>query len=361
MWNKNLIDYVKSTKVPKKGSKEDDMHILYPITNIKESKGNMPFNESKNHKKKLNDNNKPHKTRKSTSVIKTKEENNIDNTNKINKKNKHRQKSTKDEKDEKKFKNSFFDPIYNENNQNNDYNYFFNEIKGEKEKAKKEEKKKKEKKMKKEKTNEKIDLYLKHMMEENAKLKTKLKKREEIMEKYKKKAENQDSTIKDLEFIYNEMKTKESNFNIKDYDLNNNILYDNNYNFNDSFHDDYNFDIINDEDLQEELAIKAVEQQILDEICPNPDAMSYEQLLALEDNVGSVNKGLTDEQIQKLPLTKFKKKKFAENFQCIICMEEFQEKETVKLLPCGHIFHDNCIKQWLLKQKTCPFCKSEIR
>jgi len=47
------------------------------------------------------------------------------------------------------------------------------------------------------------------------------------------------------------------------------------------------------EKAEEEYALKAVEQQIMDEICPNPDKMSYEQLLQLEEEVGSVNKGLT--------------------------------------------------------------------
>ena len=69
----------------------------------------------------------------------------------------------------------------------------------------------------------------------------------------------------------------------------------------------------------------------MDELCPNPDQMTYEQLLQLEDNVGNVNKGLTSEQIDNLPNKRFKKEKNREFFQCIICMEEFEEKEKVKV------------------------------
>ena len=119
-------------------------------------------------------------------------------------------------------------------------------------------------------------------------------------------------------------------------------------------------DSLYDEDLEEDFGINAVEQQIMDEICPNPDAMSYEQLLQLEDNMGNVNKGLSIQQFEKIPIIKFRKYKSNGNSQCIICMEEFEKGEKVNLLPCQHIFHINCIKQWLLKQKTCPFCKKEI-
>ena len=156
--------------------------------------------------------------------------------------------------------------------------------------------------------------------------------------------------IKDLELIINELENKN-----KPIDINNNNSI---INLNDEFKDD----ILYDDGFQdeEELALQAVDQQIMDELCPNPDQMTYEQLLQLEDNVGNVSKGLTAEQIDNLPNKRFKKEKNREFYQCIICMEEFQEKEKVKVLPCAHIFHINCIKQWLLKQKSCPFCKSEI-
>ena len=114
------------------------------------------------------------------------------------------------------------------------------------------------------------------------------------------------------------------------------------------------------EKIEEEMALKAVEKQIMDELCPNPDTMSYEQLLQLEENVGNVNKGLTIDNIKKIPKVFYKKVLFEDNDNCIICMENFNENELVKQLKCGHIFHDDCIEHWLLEQKTCPFCKEEI-
>ena len=113
------------------------------------------------------------------------------------------------------------------------------------------------------------------------------------------------------------------------------------------------------EKIEEEIALRAVEQQIMDEICPDPDSMSYEQLLELEEGVGNVNKGLSKDKINKIPSKPFHMALFEDNSDCIICMENFSENELVKQLPCGHIFHGECIDHWLEQEKTCPFCKAE--
>ena len=47
-------------------------------------------------------------------------------------------------------------------------------------------------------------------------------------------------------------------------------------------------------------------------------------------------------------------------FQCGICMDSFHETENVKRLPCEHIFHVDCMSQWLQKKKNCPFCAQAI-
>ena len=93
---------------------------------------------------------------------------------------------------------------------------------------------------------------------------------------------------------------------------------------------------------------------------PNVDNMSYEELLALEERMGNVSKGLTKEQIDKLPKEKFVKKKFTDD-KCIICQYEFKSYEKIVVLACNHCFHPDCIEEWLKNQKVCPYCKTEVK
>lgn len=39
---------------------------------------------------------------------------------------------------------------------------------------------------------------------------------------------------------------------------------------------------------------------------------------------------------------------------CAICLEDFAEGDEAQRLPCGHIFHNPCIKEWLLRSRHCP-------
>ena len=352
-YDRNLINYVKDFKIPKKVSKYEDKHILLPIQNIKE-KEDTKLNQNPNIK------NKTHKKRKVTSVSKA---NNQPTKSSKYKNTKNRQNSTKvsfyikktnENQNKNKYYNNnnmidFENEIQTKNETDEKNQNLEKELKENKEKSDKKEKRDKEKKEKKEKK-EYYQRKLIQVKNENLLLKNEISNKDVEIEKFKKKYQNQEIMIKDLELIINELENKN-----KPIDINNNNSI---INLNDEFKDD----ILYDDGFQdeEELALQAVDQQIMDELCPNPDQMTYEQLLQLEDNVGNVSKGLTAEQIDNLPNKRFKKEKNREFYQCIICMEEFQEKEKVKVLPCAHIFHINCIKQWLLKQKSCPFCKSEI-
>ncbi|KAI5456193.1 hypothetical protein BGZ63DRAFT_321178, partial [Mariannaea sp. PMI_226] len=41
-----------------------------------------------------------------------------------------------------------------------------------------------------------------------------------------------------------------------------------------------------------------------------------------------------------------------------ICLQTLREWDIVRHLPCGHIFHSNCITEWFLKHHdNCPLCK----
>ncbi|KAI9203899.1 uncharacterized protein BJ171DRAFT_599794 [Polychytrium aggregatum] len=46
---------------------------------------------------------------------------------------------------------------------------------------------------------------------------------------------------------------------------------------------------------------------------------------------------------------------------CVICMDDFECGNHVRRLPCHHMFHDQCISEWLTRHtRLCPICKQDI-
>jgi E3 ubiquitin-protein ligase RNF115/126 len=45
---------------------------------------------------------------------------------------------------------------------------------------------------------------------------------------------------------------------------------------------------------------------------------------------------------------------------CSICLMDINDGQKTILLPCGHMFHDECITKWLNIHNTCPLCRFEL-
>ncbi|KAK3137999.1 hypothetical protein QOZ80_5AG0363160 [Eleusine coracana subsp. coracana] len=94
------------------------------------------------------------------------------------------------------------------------------------------------------------------------------------------------------------------------------------------------------------------------------DNMTYEELVALEEQIGDVNTGLTESYIQENLRSSYYVPGAAcisdhvENDACIICQEEYEANELIGTLECGHKYHAMCIKQWLMMKNLCPICKT---
>ncbi|RJE21490.1 RING finger domain protein [Aspergillus sclerotialis] len=49
------------------------------------------------------------------------------------------------------------------------------------------------------------------------------------------------------------------------------------------------------------------------------------------------------------------------NFSCPICTDDFVKGQDIRLLPCNHQFHPDCIDPWLVNVSgTCPLCRIDL-
>ena len=46
--------------------------------------------------------------------------------------------------------------------------------------------------------------------------------------------------------------------------------------------------------------------------------------------------------------------------RCVICMGEFKMGDALRFLPCVHIYHKECIDDWLMRSFTCPSCMEPV-
>ena len=104
------------------------------------------------------------------------------------------------------------------------------------------------------------------------------------------------------------------------------------------------------------------------------DAMTYEELTALGETIGTQSKGLDPRILERLPTERVKNDDerasksggdepdaCRHREECAVCRMPYEDGEVTTRLPdCGHAFHSECLAPWLEDNKECPMCKTEI-
>ena len=72
---------------------------------------------------------------------------------------------------------------------------------------------------------------------------------------------------------------------------------------------------------------------------------------------------LTQEELDKIPKNSYKELSLElkeKNTSCPVCREEYRENDEVRTLKCNHVFHTDCVDNWLINHShKCPCCRQE--
>lgn len=82
---------------------------------------------------------------------------------------------------------------------------------------------------------------------------------------------------------------------------------------------------------------------------------------AIAPQMEDVKLVVKEEVLEKIPTMKYLKleqKIKNMNSKCTVCQDDFNEQDEVRVLPCEHIYHLDCIDDWLkIHSYKCPCCR----
>ncbi|KEH20328.1 zinc finger, C3HC4 type (RING finger) protein [Medicago truncatula] len=98
--------------------------------------------------------------------------------------------------------------------------------------------------------------------------------------------------------------------------------------------------------------------EVLDEIHQQSVVLSSHPSVS---SIGSVPAPIN--VVESLPVKLYEKfhKHQEDATQCYICLVEYNDGDSVRVLPCNHEFHRTCIDKWLKEiHRVCPLCRGNI-
>ena len=108
-----------------------------------------------------------------------------------------------------------------------------------------------------------------------------------------------------------------------------------------------------------------------DEDDDDEEELSYDALLNLGERIGDVRTErwalVAQQHIDRLPLETYDtaaahavSHNDDSEVKCLVCQLEYQDQELLRRLPCGHVFHAECVDQWLATHDNCLYCRKCI-
>ncbi|KAH8070502.1 ubiquitin-protein transferase [Aureococcus anophagefferens] len=71
---------------------------------------------------------------------------------------------------------------------------------------------------------------------------------------------------------------------------------------------------------------------------------------------------IAERALGELPLVKITEEDLIQdgNDECCVCLEPQRVGDVATKLPCGHLYHSDCVVSWLRRHGTCPNCRYEL-
>lgn len=114
----------------------------------------------------------------------------------------------------------------------------------------------------------------------------------------------------------------------------------------------------NDLGIDEEME-RVIERTLYDNDIDHDSSDEFDA----EDESGNVIHVVKKRKKPNVPVTHLETREINEEelksgLECPVCISEFSKGDVIAELKCGHIFHKDCVAEWVKKHPTCPVCRA---